>query len=176
MIKRNLWRQWHCIEDEILSRSRTNEQLFRSSITIASENYFHHPAILVTIFCVDSENVYTLLALEIGSKSKLFPFQRAYASSVFLSFCLSLLPRSVASQTRGSRDSNRVLSRVTDRHQGLKIFSSSIIRVAALNTGIYIQHIRIRVGRRACMYAYIPMCSEGLGATRCTRETPVSLA
>lgn len=51
-----------------------------------------------------------------------------------------------------ARDPNRILSRVTGRHQGLKIFSTSIIRVAALNTAIYIQrytHMRERARVRA---------------------------
>lgn len=40
------------------------------------------------------------------------------------------------------------------RHQGLKIFSTSIIRAGALNTGIYIQRVYAHVQvLRVCVYA-----------------------
>lgn len=61
------------------------------------------------------------------------------------------------------------------RHQGLKIFSASIIRASALNTGIYIRRAYARVQVHACACACTHrLCTRlrigHLGVPRCLPE------
>lgn len=63
-----------------------------------------------------------------------------------------ILRRSNSDLSKGGGGGER--DATADRHQGLKIFSTSIIRAGALNTGIYIRRVYAHVQiSRVCVYA-----------------------